>query len=89
MLTLAAAMAVVTAYGLSSRELRHARWPVANRLIDLSAYRCRKPNTTGCSTVSPPQLNCVRWSGCADNESRKYLRRAFGREITYSEEFAL
>jgi MFS family permease len=31
MLTLAAAMAVVTAYGLSSPELRHARWPEANR----------------------------------------------------------
>jgi len=29
MLTLAAAMAVVAAYGLSSRELRHARWPQA------------------------------------------------------------
>ena len=31
MLTLAAAMAVVAAYGLSSPELRHARWPEANR----------------------------------------------------------
>jgi len=31
MLTLAAAMAVVTAYGLSRPELRHARWPEANR----------------------------------------------------------
>ena len=31
MLTLAAAMAVVTAYGLSRPELRHARWPRANR----------------------------------------------------------
>lgn len=31
MLTLAAAMAVVTAYGLSCSELRHARWPEANR----------------------------------------------------------
>jgi MFS family permease len=30
MLTLAAAMAVVTAYGLSRPELRHARWPEAN-----------------------------------------------------------
>jgi predicted MFS family arabinose efflux permease len=30
MLTLAAAMAVVTAYGLSSPALRHARWPAAN-----------------------------------------------------------
>jgi MFS family permease len=29
MLTLATAMAVVAAYGLSSRELRHARWPEA------------------------------------------------------------
>jgi MFS family permease len=31
MLTLAAAMAVVTAFGLSCRELRHARWPEAHR----------------------------------------------------------
>jgi len=31
MLTLAAAMAVVTAYGLSRAELRHARWPEVNR----------------------------------------------------------
>jgi MFS family permease len=31
MLTLAAAMAVVTAFGLSCRELRHARWPEAQR----------------------------------------------------------
>jgi MFS family permease len=31
MLTLAAAMAAVTAYGLSRPELRHARWPEANR----------------------------------------------------------
>ena len=31
MLTLAAAMAVVTAYGLSRPALRHARWPEANR----------------------------------------------------------
>jgi MFS family permease len=31
MLTLAAAMAVVTAFGLSYRELRHARWPEAHR----------------------------------------------------------
>jgi MFS family permease len=31
MLTLAAAMAVVTAYGLSRPELRHARWPEAKR----------------------------------------------------------
>ena len=31
MLTLAAGMAVVTAYGLSRPELRHARWPEANR----------------------------------------------------------
>ena len=31
MLTLAAAMAVVTAFGLSCRELRHARWPQAHR----------------------------------------------------------
>ncbi|MGH3151277.1 MAG: MFS transporter [Streptosporangiaceae bacterium] len=31
MLTLAAAMAIVTAYGLSRPELRHARWPEASR----------------------------------------------------------
>jgi len=31
MLTLAAGMAVVAAYGLSRPELRHARWPEANR----------------------------------------------------------
>jgi hypothetical protein len=31
MLILAAAMAAVTAYGLSRPELRHARWPEANR----------------------------------------------------------
>jgi MFS family permease len=31
MLTLAAAMTVVTAFGLSCRELRHARWPEAHR----------------------------------------------------------
>jgi hypothetical protein len=31
MLTLAAAMAVVTAYGLSCAELRHARWPEIDR----------------------------------------------------------
>jgi MFS family permease len=31
MLTLAAAMAVVTTFGLSCRELRHARWPEAHR----------------------------------------------------------
>jgi hypothetical protein len=31
MLTLAAAMAVVTAFGLSCRELRQARWPEAHR----------------------------------------------------------
>ena len=31
MLTLAAAMAVVTAFGLSCRELRHVRWPEAHR----------------------------------------------------------
>jgi hypothetical protein len=31
MLTLAAGMAVVTAYGLSRPELRHARWPAATR----------------------------------------------------------
>jgi hypothetical protein len=31
MLILAAAMAVVTAYGLSRPELRHARWPEACR----------------------------------------------------------
>jgi hypothetical protein len=31
MLTLAAAMAVVTAFGLSCRELRHARWPEVRR----------------------------------------------------------
>jgi predicted MFS family arabinose efflux permease len=31
MLTLAAAMAVVTAFGLSCSELRHARWPEAHR----------------------------------------------------------
>jgi MFS family permease len=31
MLTLAAAMAVTTGYGLSRPELRHARWPEANR----------------------------------------------------------
>jgi hypothetical protein len=30
MLTLAGAMAVVTAYGLSCPELRHARWPAAH-----------------------------------------------------------
>jgi MFS family permease len=30
MLTLAAAMAAVTAYGVSRPELRHARWPAAN-----------------------------------------------------------
>ena len=29
-LTLAAAMAAVTAYGLSRPELRHARWPETN-----------------------------------------------------------
>jgi MFS family permease len=34
MLTLAAGMAVVTAYGLSSGELRHARWPKANPAPD-------------------------------------------------------
>jgi hypothetical protein len=31
MLTLAVAMAAVIAYGLSRPELRHARWPEANR----------------------------------------------------------